>query len=103
MLRHHCFECGNEIAPGQKYERVTALYDGLFGTFKTCQRCRNLRVWVQNNVPCLCWAHGNMHEDLKNAIDEAYYRAPDEVIGLRFGFLRRLYPIVKQQKDRFDD
>lgn len=39
---------------------------------------------------------------MKEAIDEAYYRAHDEAVGLRFGFLRRMIlrdRLKKQKKD----
>lgn len=86
---HKCYECAHVIVPGEKYEYVSGLWDGNFSYFKTCQGCIDLRTWVKNNVPCLCWAHGNMIEDCREAIEEAAYRAPEETVGLRFGFLRR--------------
>lgn len=60
---HHCGECGGTILPKDKYEHVAAVWDGYFDTHKTCERCCDLRQWTKNNVPCLCWAHGNMIED----------------------------------------
>ncbi len=69
-------------------------------TFKTCQGCRDIRQWVQNNVPCLCWAHGNTIEDCREAVQEAHYRAPEETRGLRFGFLRRLAMRDKRNQSR---
>lgn len=86
---HKCEECAGYISPGEKYERVAGLWEGYFNEFKTCMRCVDLRIWVKNNVPCLCWAHGNMIEDCREAVEEASYRAPEETVGLRFGFLRR--------------
>lgn len=86
---HKCEECNGPILPGDAYEYASGKWEGYFSTFFTCEACRDLRVWVKNNVPCLCWAHGNGDEDMKEAIDEAYWRAPDEVVGLKFGFLRR--------------
>ena len=95
---HKCKECGGPILPGDKYEYVSGMWDGSVNHFKTCERCRDIRQWVKNNVPCLCWAHGNTIEDCKTAVDEAHYRAPNETTGLRFGLLRR---IVK--RDRFNE
>jgi hypothetical protein len=40
---HVCCECGEEIAPGRRYERLRTLYKGSWDTFKTCTSC--LAVW----------------------------------------------------------
>lgn len=87
---HRCSECKGIILPKEKYEHVSALWEGDVCAFKTCGSCRDLRTWVQNNVPCLCWVHGLGDQSLVDAISEAYQRAPEEVAGLRFGFARRI-------------
>jgi hypothetical protein len=94
---HRCYECAGEIQPGDKHEYVSGLWDGYFSTFRTCERCHDIRQWVKNNVPCFCWAHGNLNEDASEAVAEACYRAPEETRGLRFGLLRRF-----AQRDRFN-
>lgn len=86
---HRCEECGSKIEPGGKYEYVFGIWEGDVSIFKTCEACLDLRQWVKNNVPCFCWAHGNMLEDARETIEEACFRAPLETAGLRFGFLRR--------------
>lgn len=93
--RHRCEECAGPISPGEAYELVSGKWEGNFSVFKTCQRCVDLRTWVTNNIPCTCWAHGNMHEDLKESVHEAVYRAREETVGIRFGFLRRMVAIDK--------
>ena len=95
---HKCEECSGSILPGEKYEYVAGMWDGYFNDFKTCERCVDLRTWTKNNVPCLCWSHGNTIEDCREAVEEASYRAPEETAGLRFGFLRR-----KVQIDKFNE
>ena len=87
--QYRCEECGCAILPGERYEYVFGKWEGYVSTFKTCERCRDIRQWVKNNVPCFCWCHGNMLEDAAEAISEATWRAPLETAGLRFGFLRR--------------
>jgi uncharacterized protein YdhG (YjbR/CyaY superfamily) len=47
------------------------------------------------NIPCVCWAHGNLHEDLRENVREAARVAKDEVAGIQFGFLRRMVAIDK--------
>lgn len=81
---HRCYECGRAIKPGEVFETVAGKWDGHFDTFKTCSHCRDIRQFVKNSVPCFCWAHGNLDEDVRNAIEEAYLRARDEVRGLAF-------------------
>lgn len=88
--RHQCDECGRHIQPGEQYESATGKWEGCVSTFRTCSRCVDLRTWVKNNVPCLCWAHGNMLDDCKAAVVSAWERVPEETVGLRFGFLRRM-------------
>lgn len=85
---HKCEECGRQIKPGESYERVSGMWDGCITVFCTCSHCCDIRQFVKNSVPCFCWAHGSMIDDASQAIDDAYSRAPDEVKGLRMGYLR---------------
>lgn len=94
---YHCVECSGEIRPGERYERVTGMWDGYIDRYQTCRRCHDIRQWVKNNVPCFCWGYGNLDEDAKIAVDDAHYRAPLETAGLRFGLRRRFV-----QRDRFN-
>jgi len=89
---YRCDECSGWIMPGERYERVSALWygDRRPHNYITCERCTDMRQWVTNNVPCLCWAHGGGDDSLFEAIDDAYKRAGNEVTGLKFGFLRLL-------------
>jgi hypothetical protein len=85
-----CDECGGSSKSGERYERVTASWEAPYiDTFTTCARCVDLRTWVENNIPCLCWSHGNSDQAMAEAIEDATFRAPDETRGLWFGFLRR--------------
>ena len=98
--RYCCGECGTPILPGDRYENVFGIWEGSPTTFRTCEPCCDLRVWVRNNVPCLCLMHGNMDEEMSAAVYSACDRAPDETRGLKFGFLRRkvLRGRIKQLK-----
>lgn len=40
---HHCCECGAEIAPGERYQHVSRMWDGFIDTFKTCLLCSRIR------------------------------------------------------------
>lgn len=88
--KHYCCdECAGDIAPGERYERAYMRYDGDGSTFLTCAGCLALRDWVVANIPCFCWPHGDMLEAARDTVYEAAAYAPEETVGLRFGFLRR--------------
>lgn len=89
--RYGCEECSGEIFPGEIHEYHFGMCDGNSYFGRTCIHCVEIRRWVTGNIPCFCWAHGNMMEDARNAIDEAVYRAREETVGLKFGFLRRVF------------
>jgi len=97
---HKCEECGSTIRPGEKYEHAFGICEGWTYSPNTCMPCRDLRQWVKNNVPCFCWAHGSMIDDAKEAIEEARHRAPQETVGLLFGFLRRKVMLDRANRER---
>ena len=39
---HKCCECGSNILPGEKYERIRGLWE-TFQTYKTCEFCSTVR------------------------------------------------------------
>lgn len=84
---HKCTECGGSIFPGERYERVSGLWDGEFSTYKTCPRCLEIRGYVKNSIPCFCHGLGDLIERAYEAIGEY----ADELPGLMFGLLRRIY------------
>ena len=76
--QHRCHECGHAIAPGEKYERVRALWERGQSpqTIHTCPRCLALRDYAKDNLPCFCEAHGNLIEDAMEAIREYAHELP---------------------------
>lgn len=91
---HRCYECSGAIRAGEKYEYVTGKWDWI-SSYRTCSRCVDLRTWVTNNLPCFCWAHGNLIDDAREAVEDAVWRAGEEVKGIRFGLARRVLRIRK--------
>lgn len=83
--QHRCEECRCIIHAGERYEYVAGSWDGCVSQFRTCKRCLEIRCYVQDMVPCFCWAHSNLHEDARNAIEEYAHELP----GLWFGWARR--------------
>lgn len=105
---YSCCECGAKIEPGEQYEYVFGKWEGSVSTFKTCQGCRDIRQWVKNNVPCLCWSHGSAIEDCREAVQEAVYRAPDVCADWRNDFAKFFSdvgprPSPKHSIDRIDN
>jgi hypothetical protein len=98
--RHKCDECSGYVEVGEQYEYTAGLWEGYFQIFKICERCYDLRTWVKNNVPCLCWAYGNITDDCRDAIDAVTECASAETRGLRFGFLRRIVARDKLNRER---
>ena len=41
--QHKCCECGKTIEKGQDYQYVTMVFEGEFLTYKTCEKCADLR------------------------------------------------------------
>lgn len=87
---HRCDECPRIIKPGESYLYTFGVWDGYASSWNTCADCTEIQRWVSINIPCFCWSYGNMLNDAKEAIEEAYHRAGDEVRGVMFGFLRKL-------------
>lgn len=94
---HKCTECSRTIEPGETYHYAFGVWDGFADSFHTCSHCTEIKQFVRISVPCFCWAYGNMLDDAKEAIQEAYWRAGDEVRGLFFGFGRL---VVKAKRAR---
>lgn len=47
---HHCCECDEVIAPGQRYEYASGIWDGRPDAFKTCLSC----VEIRDHFSALC-------------------------------------------------
>lgn len=56
---YRCDECGEEIRPGEQYERAWTLIDGKSRTHRTCSPCLGIR---RDCFPC-GWAFGRLRED----------------------------------------
>ena len=90
---HKCEECEGLIAVGEQYEAAWGVMDwgekALYG-----QNLRSMpdsaNMGQKRYLPCFCWAHGNLNDDMDNAIVDARWRAPQETQGLWFGYGRLL-------------
>lgn len=81
---HNCDECGSTILPGEKYEYVSAIWEGKFGTSKTCPDCMAIRSALMD-MDCFCWSHRSLLNDIEMQFQEA-----DFPPGKQFEYLRIL-------------
>lgn len=88
---YRCEECGHKIRVGEPYERVNGKWEGYLDTFLTCQHCVSLREWAKISVPCFCWAHSNLLEDIREMVSEVRHDVP----GFFFEYGRRVIAIKR--------
>jgi hypothetical protein len=95
---HKCYECGNKIEPGTRYENVSAKWEEGFEEFKTCPKCLELRDYTicHGHIPCLCWSHGSMIDDCIETLKEYAHELP----GMLFGGYRLLAKIKGKSGSR---
>jgi hypothetical protein len=91
---HRCSECGSHIKPGEQYESVAGKWEGEFSTFETCSLCLELRIYTTNNIPCACWAHGNLLDTCRESIEVYAHELP----GMLFGFYRKLIAVQRNAR-----
>lgn len=94
---YRCYECRKLIRVGERHEYAFGVLDGWTYQPRTCMGCVGIRQFVSINIPCFCWAHGNILDDARSAVQQAYEVAPDEVKGLAFGLGRLM---VKAKRER---
>ncbi|MEN9492834.1 MAG: hypothetical protein RJA63_3283 [Pseudomonadota bacterium] len=83
---YSCYECAGRIVPGEQYERVSSLFDGIWGVTRTCCRCLDARDYITAHAPCFCWLHGSMLDDARDTLWE--YRR--ESAGFWIGGMKRV-------------
>jgi len=79
---HRCSECGAEIAPGETYERVRAIWDNEPATVRTCCDCLAIRDSL-DTMECFCWRHEGLWDDIVSQFENA-----DFPLGSRFAHMR---------------
>ncbi len=53
---HVCCECGDTIKPRDQYHHAAMLFDGSWGTYKTCLACVDIGdhfTWTSRAIECL--------------------------------------------------
>ena len=76
---HRCYECNRKIAPGERYERVNGKWDD-FESLATCYHCLAIREEMEAHLPCFCYTHGGLSEELNvwmiDCRDELQQKSP---------------------------
>jgi hypothetical protein len=88
---HRCYECSRKIAPGERYQRTTALFGGSFDHHATCAHCAAAESWLLKHCGGLLW--GAVADDLAEHFEEEpEYRRLDGlgrlVVGIKRGWRR---------------
>ena len=65
---HHCCECHEPIAVGQRYEYASVCYDGSWSHAKTCELCARIRDDLCRGV----YAHGELRDTIWYCLDFDY-------------------------------
>ena len=70
--KHTCCECNSLIQPGDEYQYISGKWEGTFYTFKSCEKCADLRDSL-NNIWCV--ALGDLRFEYKEYLDnsQSYY------------------------------
>ena len=67
---HRCYECGRQIRPGERYERVRGIWSDGPATFCTCVWCLAQRDRIEAAAECFCWEHGNLLDNIHCWLDD---------------------------------
>src|SRR5574341_1066459 len=89
---HRCYECGRTIQIGERYLYASGKCEGAMWSAHTCVQCLAVVEWIRAHVPCFCWAHGGLYENLQDMIWDA------RTLGFDFGLLRRIV-LVKRARE----
>lgn len=73
---HRCGECGRTVVKGERYTHASGLFDGRWGTYRTCAQCEVAKGWLA--AICSGYCFEATVEDLRNHVDgdEWYERSP---------------------------
>lgn len=89
---HRCSECSRTIDPGERYRYESLIWDGKYHVQKTCSGCEIGREWLRQE--CGGWIYGEVHEELREHLDEA-------TVQSHYGLLR-LCVAIRRKWRRFD-
>ena len=92
---HKCVECHAPIFKGESYEYVSGKWEEHLD-FHICKRCVELREWAAISVPCFCWAYGDLHDNVRDMVQEVAPTVP----GFFMEYGRRMVAIRQEKAKR---
>ena len=66
-IPHTCCECGRTVQVGEIYENATGLWDGSWATYKTCEKCADIRESVSATV---CTNFGELYDSYEYLVGQ---------------------------------
>ena len=69
----HCVECHERILPGEPYEFVRGLWEGVWMTYRTCLTCKRIREDLFCN-----WVYGELSNGLSECLGIGLLEVPVE-------------------------
>ena len=93
--QHKCCECRIAINPGEHYQRVVMLAECLWSTYKTCEKCADLR---ESLLEVDCPYYGGLSEAYQNWLTDG----PNTIMSVKPGsHPARLVPDYFLQEDEY--
>jgi hypothetical protein len=86
---HKCSECRREIQIGERYQKISAVWDGEFSVTKTCSHCESAAAWLIER--CGGYPIGMAREDLLSHWHEEGVRdfgLGRRIVGMKRGWKR---------------
>lgn len=71
---YKCYECDEDIKPGQKYNKYVGVWDGRFNTYRTCMPCNRIREKYCPHG----FIFGELRESISNCFGFDYTEVPED-------------------------
>lgn len=85
---HKCCECGHVIQPGERYEHVSAKWEGDVSSVKTCLLCVDLRESLAE-AEGGCFLHGGLFEDYWEYLSNVFFSECDSYTSVYWRVLEK--------------
>ncbi len=72
---HVCCECGEPIRKGERHQYSSGVWDGAWGSFRTCRTC----VAIRERYCPHGWVYGDLAEQIYDCIEFDYRVVPGGV------------------------
>ena len=101
---HMCFECDEPIKPGERYTRISGIWEGSFSHYKLCESCKA----VSDLLFCEGHSFGFLWEDISNYIDAITLAGDDAIPWSTIGLLpeksrNRILDMIEEEWEDIDE